>query len=67
MSSPKNGEKIPALVAFGRIRRFNLNQTAAFLKKDADAAKKAARDAANVPIHLVLQMCDRDPIQIGRR
>jgi hypothetical protein len=49
MPDPKNGvksaEKIPALIVFGRFRGSNLNQAAVFLKKDAEAAKKAALDA----------------------
>jgi hypothetical protein len=49
MSDPKNGaksaEKIPALIVFGRMRGSNLNQAAYFLKKDAEAAMKAASDA----------------------
>ena len=45
MSNPKNDEKIPALIVFGRFRSSNLNQAAVFLKKDAEAAKKAALDA----------------------
>ncbi len=45
MSNPKNGKKLPALIAFGRFRSSNLNQAAFFLKKDAEAAKKAASDA----------------------
>jgi hypothetical protein len=49
MSESKNGakaaQKIPALIVFGRMRGSNLNQAAYFLKKDADAAKKAAADA----------------------
>jgi hypothetical protein len=45
MSNPKNGEKIPALIIFGRFHGSNLNQAAVFLKKDAEAAKKAASDA----------------------
>jgi len=44
-SNPKNGEKIPALIVFGRIGGSNLNQAAVFLKNDAHAAKKAASDA----------------------
>jgi hypothetical protein len=45
MSNPKNGEKLPALIVFGRFRSSNLNQAAFFLKKDVEAAKKAASDA----------------------
>ena len=49
MPNPKNGaksaEKIPALIVFGRIHGSNVNQAAVFLKKDAEAAKKAALDA----------------------
>jgi hypothetical protein len=45
MSNPKNGEKLPALIVFGRFRSSNLNQAAVFLKKDAEAAKKAASEA----------------------
>jgi hypothetical protein len=45
MSSPKNGEKIPALIVFGRFRGSNLNQAAVFLRKDAEVAKKSASDA----------------------
>ena len=45
MPNPKNGEKIPALIVFGRIRGSKVDQAAVFLKKDADAAKKAAADA----------------------
>jgi hypothetical protein len=45
MPNPKNGEKIPAIIVFGRFRNSNLNQAAGFLKKDAEAAKKAASDA----------------------
>ncbi len=49
MPEPKNGaksaEKIPALIVFGRIRGSNVDQAAVFLKKDAEAAKKAATDA----------------------
>ena len=45
MPNPKNGEKLPALIVFGRFRSSNLNQAAVFLKKDAEAAKKAASDA----------------------
>jgi hypothetical protein len=45
MSNPKNGEKIPALIVFGRIHGSNLNQAAVFVEKDAEAAKKAASDA----------------------
>ena len=45
MSNPKNGEKIRTLIVFGRFRSSNLNQAAIFLKKDAEAAKKAASDA----------------------
>ncbi len=49
MPEPKNGaksaEKIPALIVFGRIRGSNVDQAAVFLKKDAEAAKKAALDA----------------------
>ncbi len=49
MPNPKNGaksaEKIPALIVFGRICGSNVNQAAVFLKKDAEAAKKAALDA----------------------
>jgi hypothetical protein len=44
-NNSKNGEKIPALIVFGRIHGSNLNQAAVFLKKDAEAAKKAALDA----------------------
>ena len=45
MSNPKNGEKIPALIVFGRIRGSKVDQAAVFLEKDAEAAKKAALDA----------------------
>ena len=45
MPNPKNGEKLPALIVFGRFRSSNLNQAAVFLKKDVEAAKKAASDA----------------------
>jgi hypothetical protein len=45
MPDPKNGEKIPALIVFGRIHGSNLNQAAVFAEKDAEAAKKAASDA----------------------
>jgi hypothetical protein len=49
MPNPKNGsksaEKIPALIIFGRIRGSNVDQAAVFLKKDAEAAKRAALDA----------------------
>jgi hypothetical protein len=45
MSNPKNGEKIPALIVFGRIRGSKVDQAAVFLEKDAEAAKKAASDA----------------------
>jgi hypothetical protein len=45
MSNPKNGEKIPSLIVFGRIRGSKVDQAAVFLEKDADAAKKAAFDA----------------------
>jgi hypothetical protein len=41
----KSAEKIPALIVFGRIRSSNVNQSAVFIKKDAEAAKKAASDA----------------------
>ena len=41
----KSAEKIPALIVFGRIRSSNVNQSAVFIKKDAEAAKKAALDA----------------------
>ncbi len=41
----KSAEKIPALIVFGRISGSNVNQAAVFLKKDAEAAKKAATDA----------------------
>ena len=44
MSNPKNGEKIPALIVFCRIRGSKVDQAAVFLEKDADAAKKAALD-----------------------
>src|ERR1700730_18254789 len=48
MPNPNNGaksaEKIPALIVFGRIRSSNVNQSAVFIKKDAEAAK-AALDA----------------------
>jgi hypothetical protein len=45
MTNSKNGKKLPALIVFGRFRGSNLNQAAVFLKKDAEAAKKAASDA----------------------
>ncbi|HEY8007992.1 MAG TPA: hypothetical protein VIE66_14605 [Methylocella sp.] len=45
MPNPKNGEKLPALIVFGRFQSSNLNQAAVFLKKDVEAAKKAASDA----------------------
>jgi len=45
MSNPKNGDKIPALIVFGRIRGSKVDQAAVFLEKDAAAAKKAASDA----------------------
>ena len=45
MSNPKNGDKIPALIVFGRIRGSKVDQAAVFLKKDTEAAKKAALDA----------------------
>jgi hypothetical protein len=45
MSNPKNGEKIPSLIVFGRIRGSKVDQAAVFLGKDAEAAKKAAADA----------------------
>lgn len=49
MPEPKNraksAEKFPALIVFGRIHGSNVNQAADFLKKDAQAAKKAALDA----------------------
>lgn len=41
----KSAEKIPALIVVGRIHGSNVNQAAVFLKKDAEAAKKAALDA----------------------
>ena len=68
--APASCKTAPSLddgVYAGDSTALGLNQTVVFLKKDADAAKKAATDAENVPIHLVLQMCDRDPIQVGRR
>jgi hypothetical protein len=41
-----NGDSlIPALLVFGRIHGSNVDQAAVFLKKDAEAAKKAALDA----------------------
>jgi hypothetical protein len=40
----KSAEKIPALIVFGRIHGSNVDQAAVFLKKDAEAAKKAALD-----------------------
>jgi hypothetical protein len=45
MSNPKNSDKIPALIVFGRIRGSKVDQAAVFLEKDAEAAKKAAADA----------------------
>ncbi len=45
MPNAKNGEKIPALIVFGRIRGSKVDQAAVFLEKDAEAAKKAAADA----------------------
>ena len=45
MSNPKNSEKIPSLIVFGRIRGSKVDQAAVFLEKDAEAAKKAAADA----------------------
>ena len=45
MPNPKNGDKIPALIVFGRIRGSKVDQAAVFFEKDADAAKKAASDA----------------------
>ncbi len=49
MSDAKNGakiaEKIPALIVFGRFPGSKLNQAAAYDKKDAEAAKKAALEA----------------------
>ena len=45
MPNPKNGDKIPALIVFGRIRGSKVDQAAVFLEKDAEAAKKAAADA----------------------
>ena len=45
MSNPKNGEKIPSLIVFGRIRGSKVDQAAVFLEKDGEAAKKAASDA----------------------
>jgi hypothetical protein len=41
----KSAEKISALIVFGRIRGSKVDQAAVFLKKDAEAAKKAALDA----------------------
>jgi hypothetical protein len=49
MANIKNGAKtadqIPALIVFGRFPNSKVDQAAIFLKKDADAAKKAALDA----------------------
>ena len=45
MPNAKNGDKIPALIVFGRIRGSKVDQAAVFLKKDTEAAKKAASDA----------------------
>ncbi len=45
MPNPKNGEKIPSLIVFGRIRGSKVDQAAVFLEKDAEAAKRAASDA----------------------
>ena len=33
MPNPKNGEKIPSLIVFGRIRGSKVDQAAVFLKK----------------------------------
>jgi len=41
----KSAKKIPALIVFGRIHGCNVDQAAVFLKKDAEAKKKAALDA----------------------
>jgi hypothetical protein len=41
----KSAEKIPAFIVFGRTHGSNVDQAAVFLKKDAEAAKKAALDA----------------------
>ena len=45
MPNPKNGEKIPSLIVFGRIRGSKVDQAAVLLEKDAEAAKRAASDA----------------------
>jgi hypothetical protein len=49
MGNIKNGAKtadqIPALIVFGRFPNSKVDQAAIFLKKDADAGKKAALDA----------------------
>jgi hypothetical protein len=47
----KSAEKIPAPIVFGRIHGSNVNQAAVFLKKDAEAAKKAALDAGLSSLH----------------
>jgi hypothetical protein len=41
----KSAEKIPAFIVFGRTHGSNVDQAAVFLKKDAEAKKKAALDA----------------------
>jgi len=44
-SGTKSPDKIPALIVFGRFPNSKVDQAAFFLKKEAEAAKKAAVDA----------------------
>jgi len=59
MSNPKNSDKIPALIVFGRIRGSKVDQAAVFLEKDAEAAKKAASDAGLSALEVQTE-ADRD-------